>query len=73
MRWKGRQGSSNLEDRRGQSGGGGGGFRPNMGGGGGNIIVVLLGLLFGRKNFLSDLKKHYDFIFFDFYEAFKYI
>lgn len=49
MRWKGRQGSSNVEDRRGQSGGGGGGFRPNMGGGGGNIIVILLGLLFGRK------------------------
>lgn len=48
MRWKGRQGSSNVEDRRGQSGGGGG-FRPSMGGGGGNIIVMLLGLLFGRK------------------------
>ncbi|MDW3647235.1 MAG: neutral zinc metallopeptidase [Bacteroidia bacterium] len=49
MRWKGRQGSSNVEDRRGHSGGGGGGFRPSMGGGGGNIIVILLGLLFGRK------------------------
>ncbi|MEM6801793.1 MAG: neutral zinc metallopeptidase [Bacteroidota bacterium] len=48
MRWKGRQGSSNIEDRRGQSGGGGG-FKPSMGGGGGNIIVILLGLLFGRK------------------------
>lgn len=48
MRWKGRQGSSNIEDRRGQSSGGG---MPNFGGGGGggNLIVMLLGLLFGRR------------------------
>lgn len=47
MRWKGRQGSENIEDRRNQSGGGG--FRPSLGGGGGNILMVLMGLLFGRK------------------------
>ena len=29
MRWQGREGSSNIEDRRGSSGGGGGG-RPNI-------------------------------------------
>jgi len=48
MRWKGRQGSENIEDRRGQQSSGGG-SRPSLGGGGGNIIVMLVGLLFGRK------------------------
>jgi len=49
MRWRGRRGSSNIEDRRGASGGrrrlpGGGGVRL---GGIGGIVVVLLGLFFG--------------------------
>ena len=43
MRWQGREGSSNIEDRRGSSGGGGGrGF-----GGLAGIIVVLVGAYFG--------------------------
>ncbi len=32
VKWQGRQGSSNIEDRRGQSGGAGGGFRGGLGG-----------------------------------------
>ncbi|MEN3953396.1 neutral zinc metallopeptidase [Iodidimonas sp. SYSU 1G8] len=50
MRWRGRSGSSNIEDRRGQ---GGGGSRFPLGGGGGKlgllgtVIVVLVGLYFG--------------------------
>lgn len=41
MRWLGRRGSGNIEDRRGMSGGG-------MALGGGGILVVILGLLFGQ-------------------------
>lgn len=48
MRWKGRQGSGNIEDRRGMGAGrrmpGGGGLKI---GGIGGIVVVLLGLFFG--------------------------
>lgn len=50
MRWRGRSGSSNIEDRRGR---GGGGSRFPLGGGGGKlgligtVIVVLVGLYFG--------------------------
>ena len=44
MRWQGREGSSNIEDRRGSSGGGGGG--RGFGGLAG-IIVVLVGAYFG--------------------------
>ncbi len=47
MRWQGRQGSGNVEDRR-----GGGGLL--IGGGIGGLIVVILGLVFGAdiSNFL---------------------
>ena len=41
MKWLGRRGSGNIEDRRGMSGGG-------MALGGGGILVVILGLLFGE-------------------------
>ena len=41
MRWRGRQGSGNVEDRRGMGGG------LAIGGGIGGIIVVILSLLFG--------------------------
>ena len=48
MRWRGRQGSSNIEDRRGQSGGGG--YRPRGGGrrslGIGTVIIALVAALF---------------------------
>ncbi len=52
MRWKGRQGSSNIEDRRG--GGGGGNRRRNtrrVGGGLGigTIIIVLIALALGQN------------------------
>ena len=40
MKWLGRSGSGNIDDRRGMSGGG-------MAIGGGTIILVILGLLFG--------------------------
>ncbi|MDO8993200.1 neutral zinc metallopeptidase [Daejeonella sp.] len=40
MKWLGRRGSGNIDDRRGMSGGG-------MAIGGGTIILVILGLLFG--------------------------
>jgi predicted metalloprotease len=40
MKWSGRRGSGNIDDRRGMSGGG-------MAIGGGAIILVILGLLFG--------------------------
>lgn len=40
MRWLGRRGSGNIDDRRGMSGGG-------MALGGGGILVLILGLLFG--------------------------
>ena len=49
MKWRGRQGSSNVNDRRGQSGGGG---MPNFGGfkmgTGGMILLLVLYLVFGR-------------------------
>ena len=50
MRWLGRRGSGNIEDRRGMSGGG-------MALGGGGILVVILGLLFGpdAANLVSQL------------------
>jgi uncharacterized protein len=50
MRWLGRRGSGNIEDRRGMSGGG-------MAIGGGGILVVILGLLFGpdAANLVSQL------------------
>jgi predicted metalloprotease len=41
MRWLGRRGSGNIDDRRGMSGGG-------LALGGGGIIVLILGLLFGQ-------------------------
>ncbi len=50
MRWLGRRGSGNIEDRRGMSGGG-------MALGGGGILVVILGLIFGpdAANLVSQL------------------
>lgn len=50
MRWLGRRGSGNIEDRRGMSGGG-------MAIGGGGILIVILGLLFGpdAANLVSQL------------------
>ncbi|MEO1448171.1 MAG: neutral zinc metallopeptidase [Bacteroidota bacterium] len=47
MRWQGRQGSSNVEDRRG--GRGGGGFVRSRGGriGIGGIIIIIIGTLLG--------------------------
>ncbi|MFR7871137.1 MAG: neutral zinc metallopeptidase, partial [Fenollaria timonensis] len=49
MKWRGRQGSSNVNDRRGESGGGG---MPNFGGfkmgTGGMILLLVLYLVFGR-------------------------
>ena len=50
MRWLGRRGSGNIEDRRGMSGGG-------MALGGGGILIVILGLLFGQDaaNLVSQL------------------
>ena len=49
MRWLGRRGSGNIEDRRGMGGG--------MALGGGGILVVILGLLFGpdAANLVSQL------------------
>ncbi len=44
MRWQGKRGSSNLEDRRGMSGGKGIAL-----GGGGIIVVILLALLSGKN------------------------
>lgn len=41
MKWLGRRGSGNIEDRRGMSGGG-------MALGGGGILIAILGLLFGQ-------------------------
>ena len=41
MKWLGRRGSGNIDDRRGMSGGG-------MALGGGGILVLILGLLFGE-------------------------
>lgn len=41
MRWLGRRGSGNIDDRRGMGGGG-------LALGGGGILVVILGLLFGQ-------------------------
>ncbi|WP_049260114.1 KPN_02809 family neutral zinc metallopeptidase [Neisseria bacilliformis] len=43
MRWQGRERSSNIEDRRGQSGGGGGGGGMGIVG----LIVVLVGAYYG--------------------------
>lgn len=50
MRWLGRRGSGNIEDRRGMSGGG-------LAIGGGGILVIILGLLFGpdAANLVSQL------------------
>jgi predicted metalloprotease len=42
MKWQGRQGSDNIEDRRGMSGG-----KMALGGGIGTIVIVLLVLLLG--------------------------
>ena len=42
MKWQGRQGSGNIEDRRGMSGG-----KIAMGGGIGTIVIVLIVLLLG--------------------------
>ncbi|MFA5244573.1 MAG: neutral zinc metallopeptidase, partial [Pedobacter sp.] len=41
MKWLGRRGSGNIDDRRGMSGGG-------IAIGGGTIILIILGLLFGE-------------------------
>ncbi len=46
MRWKGRRGSGNIEDRRGRSGGGRMGLTGGLGGFG-LIAVVLIGWFFG--------------------------
>lgn len=50
MKWLGRRGSGNIDDRRGMGGGG-------MALGGGGILVLILGLLFGQDatNLLSQL------------------
>ncbi|MEL6736929.1 MAG: neutral zinc metallopeptidase [Pseudomonadota bacterium] len=45
MKWRGRRGSQNIEDRRRRGGGGGGGGARI--GGLGAVVVVLLGLFFG--------------------------
>ena len=42
MKWLGRRGSGNIDDRRGMSGGG-------MALGGGGILIVILGLIFGPE------------------------
>lgn len=44
MKWKGRRGSSNVEDRRGRGGGGG---RTFIGGGAAGTIILLVVLLLG--------------------------
>ena len=53
MKWKGRQGSSNVEDRRGSGGfSGRGGMSPRRVGGGlglGAIVVIVLAVLFGQN------------------------
>ncbi len=43
MRWSGRRGSENVEDRRGS----GGGRRMAMGGGIGSVVLILIALAFG--------------------------
>ena len=50
MRWLGRRGSGNIEDRRGMSGGG-------LAAGGGGILIIILGLIFGpdAANMVSQL------------------
>lgn len=50
MKWLGRRGSGNIDDRRGMSGGG-------MAVGGGGILLLILGLLFGEDatNLISQL------------------
>lgn len=50
MRWLGRRGSGNIEDRRGMSGGG-------IAAGGGGILIIILGLIFGpdAANLVSQL------------------
>jgi hypothetical protein len=50
MRWLGRRGSGNIEDRRGMSGGG-------LAVGGGGILIIILGLIFGpdAANMVSQL------------------
>lgn len=66
MRWRDRQGSDNVEDRRGESGGGGrfpfnfprgggfpGGGGPRSGGGGGGIGIVGLLFILGLMYFLG--------------------
>ena len=44
MRWKGRQGSSNVEDRRGGRGGGGAGRKFGLG----TIVIIIIALIFGQ-------------------------
>ncbi|HZY79912.1 MAG TPA: neutral zinc metallopeptidase [Cyclobacteriaceae bacterium] len=48
MKWSGRQGSGNVEDRRGMGG------RVAVGGGLGGLVVLILTLLFGNGNFSPD-------------------
>ena len=51
MKWQGRQGSGNVEDRRGMSRGGG----IAVGGGIGGIVILLIVMLWVviRRNFLT--------------------
>ena len=48
MKWSGRQGSGNVEDRRGMGG------RVAIGGGLGGLVILLLSLFFGNGDFSSD-------------------
>ncbi|ASA21434.1 KPN_02809 family neutral zinc metallopeptidase [Paenibacillus donghaensis] len=47
MKWRGRRGSSNVEDRRGSGGGGGLGGGKLIGGGIGGIVILLIVTLLG--------------------------
>src|SRR5687768_1809173 len=49
MLWRGRQGSGNVDDRRGMGGG------LAVGGGIGGVIVLILSLLFGGNNPLENM------------------
>ncbi|MEM8900078.1 MAG: neutral zinc metallopeptidase, partial [Bacteroidota bacterium] len=46
MRWQGRKGSSNIEDRRGS---GGGGRRVGTRFGLGTLVIIILAVLFGQN------------------------
>ena len=50
MKWLGRRGSGNIDDRRGMNGGG-------IAIGGGTILLIILGLLFGEdpRNLLNQV------------------